>query len=96
MDLISLHKELFWDTSNSAINSLKSKRLIIERVFNFGSLDEFRTILQFYGMEIIKSEIVEAGWLDPKTLHFASTFLKIPKSKFRCYKRRQSHPVYWD
>lgn len=89
-------KELFWDIEISNSDALTSKRLIIERVLNFGTIEEWQYLLHFYGIELIKSEIVEAGWLDPKTLHFASTYLKIPKSKFKCYKRKRSHPVFWD
>lgn len=96
MDILNLRHELFWDLATKHPDSNKNRLLIIERVFMFGTMDELKTIILYYGIDTIKTEIINVGWFDNKTLHFASTFLKIPKSRFRCYKRRQSHPVYWD
>jgi len=72
----------------------KNRRIIIERVFSLGNLDEIKFIFKYYGTEIIKTEIVNAGSLDPKTLLFASEVLHIPKEQFRCYKRLQLTKIY--
>lgn len=87
---LPLRNTLFWDVDPARFDEQKNRRLIIERVFSLGNIEELKVIFKFYGREIIKKEIVRAGKLDPKTLHFASEILSIPKEDFRCYRRQQS------
>ena len=93
-DVMSSH--LFWDIDLSRFDMEKNKRLIVERIFMMGNKSQIRNIIQFYGLETIKKEIVKAGNLDKKTLNWVSIFLKIPKSKFTCFIRKQSTAVYWN
>lgn len=72
---------------------MANKRLIIERVFSLGNKVEFQSLLNFYGTDVIKSEIVNAGSLDKKTLNWASMFLHIPKNKFKCYIKKPSTTI---
>ncbi|OFY50654.1 MAG: hypothetical protein A2X22_04165 [Bacteroidetes bacterium GWF2_49_14] len=94
MDL-PIRKELFWDINAAELDPVKHRRLIIERVFSLGTLDELRVILQFYGKEIIREEIMKVGYLDPKTFSFVVSYLKIPKTKMTCYIRKQLRPQHW-
>lgn len=87
---LPLRDTLFWDVDPALFDEQKNRRLIIERVFTLGNIEELKVIFRFYGREVIRKEIVRAGSLDPKTLHFASDLLSIPKEEFRCYRRLQS------
>ncbi len=87
---LPLRDTLFWDVDPVLFDEQKNRRLIIERVFNLGNLEELKVIFRFYGREVIAKEIVRAGNLDPKTLKFASDILNIPKEEFRCYRKQQS------
>lgn len=91
---IAVSDLLFWDMDLSKMDPETNKRIIIERVFSLGNLDELKFIFRHYGTDTIRREIVRAGNLDRKTLQFASDILKIPKEEFRCYKRRQSAIIY--
>ncbi len=91
-----LSKHLFWDINVSHIDGQKNKTIIIERVFNRGDINDLQIIIKQYGIETIKREIVKAGFLDKKTLSWASSFLNIPKIGFRCYKKTQSKQVHWN
>ncbi len=82
---LNIRKELFWDVDLTKFDGQRNKRLIIERTFNMGNLKELKEIFNYYGIEIIKNEIIKSGYLDNKTLNFASTWLNIPLKKFRCY-----------
>ncbi len=93
---LQLRKELFWDVNMARLHVNKHARLIIERVFCYGTVEELREIFTYYGKEKIKKFIVNAGYLDKKTLNFASVYLRIPKEKFRCYEKRQSIPEHWN
>ena len=92
---LPIRKELFWDIDTDEMDPLKHRRLIIERVFTLGNLLEFSAIMQFYGRETIREEIMKVGYLDPKTFSFVVNILKIPKTKMKCYIRKQSRPQHW-
>jgi len=86
MEKLKVRKELFWDVDPDLFDEITNRRLIIERIFSYGTVDELVCLVSFYGVETIRKEIRQAGSLDKKTLEFASTFLNIPKQRFRCYK----------
>lgn len=77
----------FWDVDISKLHEVKSKRLIIERVFNFGSIAEMKLIKDYYGEKIIASTLCDLSYIDPKTLNFLALLFHLPKSKFKCYTR---------
>jgi len=93
---LDLSSNLFWDIDLENFDNIRNRRLIIERVFTLGDLDDLKEIIRFYGIEIIKEEIVKAGNLDKKTLAWAGIYLDIPKTRFRCYTKRQSEKTYWN
>ena len=92
---LPIRKELFWDVDLTRFDEDTHARLVIERVFCYGTVRELKIIFFYYGKEKIKKNIIDAGYLDKKTLSFASSYLKIPKEKFRCYKKKQSKQVHW-
>jgi hypothetical protein len=79
---------MFWDIDLNRFDIERNKRLIIERTFTMGSKVELRFIIRYYGLAVVKNEIVKAGYLDGKTLTWVSLFLNIPKNKFKCYIKR--------
>jgi len=91
-----LNPRLFWDTNPDNLDPEKSHRLIIERVFSLGSMDEINLLLRHYGRDVITKDITRVNYLDPKSLNFAAKLLDIPRSSFKCYKRRQSQIQHWN
>jgi hypothetical protein len=96
MFTLNLPKSLFWDLDINSLDDQKNRRLIIERVFSMGDLPDIKEIVCYYGFEIIKKEVIHAGNFDNKTLAWLSIFLNIPKTKFKCYIKRQSNQVLWN
>lgn len=93
---LNLPSTLFWDIDLENFNNIRNRRLIIERVFTHGDIDDLKEIIRFYGIDTIKEEIVKAGNLDKKTLAWASIYLDIPKSHFKCYTKKQSKKIRWN
>lgn len=93
---LNISKNLFWDIELSDFDNIRNKRIIIERVISLGDLPDVKEVIQFYGIETIKQEIVKAGYLDNKTLAWISNFLNISKTKFKCFTKKQSNRVHWD
>ncbi len=92
---LKLRPELFWDLNIREMNEQTHQRIIIERVITLGNLDEWKEIVNFYGLDDIKSAVINAGTLDPKTMSFIESYLGIPKEQLRCYTKKQSAPQYW-
>ena len=90
MEKLVIRKELFWDVDPDRLNEETNRRLIIERVFCYGTVDELADLVTFYGLEVIRDEIKRAGSLDKKTFEFVSTLLEIPKHSFKCYREKPS------
>ena len=79
----------FWDIDISKLDIVKSKRLIIERVLNFGNIKEIQYLMSIYDEKEIKHTICTLNYIDPKTLNFLSVLFDIPKNKFKCYSKKQ-------
>ena len=82
-----LRKSLIWDVTPYNLDADKNKRLILERVFSRGNIDEFRSVNQYYSKEEIRDAVKRIGFLDKKTLHFLSKTYHIKPGDFRCYKK---------
>lgn len=94
--LENLNKAYFWDTDFNRLDEEKSRRLIIERVMNYGNLREIQLLKSFYGTEEIISILCQLNYIDPKTLNFLSLYFHVPKTKFKCYTKRQLTPQPWN
>jgi hypothetical protein len=86
----------FWDIHIPEDIGKISRRLIIERVFSFGNLEEINFLISFYSREVILNELSKINYLDPKTLNFVSKVFKKPKNRFICYRRKRLMPQYWN
>lgn len=86
----SLSPRLFWDTDPEKVDMQKHKAFVIARVLEYGTFDDWKTILKYYGLEDIAETATKLRTLDKKTLAFISTISGIAKEKFRCYSNQQS------
>lgn len=91
-----LNRACFWDVDITKFDDEKSKRLIIERVISFGTLEEIKLVKEFYGLETVISILCKLNYIDPKTLNFVSLLFQIPKTEFKCYTRAQSTSQPWN
>lgn len=93
---ISLRPSLFWDTDVNTIDLHRHKAAVIERIVTRGRWEEFRELLQYYGKPTVKEVLLNARWLDKRTLSFCSAIFEMPITAFRCYKLAQLNPEHWD
>ncbi|MFK7972069.1 MAG: hypothetical protein AB8F95_17000 [Bacteroidia bacterium] len=82
---MKLPSYLFWDTDLDSIDFSENARFIIQRVIQKGSLEDWVTIKEYYGLEFIKKEILLMRNLDARTHTFFSAYFGISKYDFRCY-----------
>lgn len=85
---ITLRRSLFWDIPDGGINLERNKRLIIERVFSRGNIEEFKQINRVYSDNQIKQIVVQIGSFDRKTINFISKSYQINSKDFRCFTKK--------
>jgi len=93
---MTLPNYLFWDIDLNSLDFNKNARFVIQRVIQKGSINNWETIKAFYGLEIIKNEILKIRDLDPLTLNFFSIYFGIQKKDFRCFTMQQSIPKLYN
>jgi hypothetical protein len=86
----------FWDVDIDKLDVKKSRRLIIERVFGFGTADEIMHISNFYGTKEVLSVLKKLNYIDPKTLNFIAKFFNESVETFKCYTRKQLKIQHWN
>ena len=94
--LSKFSKNLFWDTELSQIRMEDHAPYIIQRVLEFGQMDDWRLINHYYGLERITEECKKMRTLDPVCLSFICTISHTKEEDYRCYHYRQSCPTLWN
>jgi hypothetical protein len=76
------------------IDYTKSVNFVLERVFGMGTENDIREVVRYYGLDIIKNEIVKIKVLDKKTINYLSFTFNIPKREFVCCKKNVYQNLY--
>ncbi len=95
-DIRKLSQHLFWDVDRDAVFFDKHRKLIIQRVLDYGLWNDWKIILNYYGLNQIAETAVTIRELDPRSVSLISVLTDIPKEKFLCYTMKQSTPKHWD
>ncbi|HEX2396156.1 MAG TPA: hypothetical protein VHI78_12485 [Bacteroidales bacterium] len=93
--LQSLQPQHFWDIDYQKINDIINKRLIIERIAEYGSLAELGAVIEHYGRKEVINTLTEVNWLHPKTLNFISKLFDVPKIAFKCFTPNPLKTQHW-
>lgn len=92
---LNISRNLLWDIDPAAFDPDKSVRLVVERVFSLGTIADLQELMRYYTKDQVIEAITNVGYLDNKTLNFASWYFNLPKKMFKCYKRKQSAHKHW-
>ena len=91
-----LNARYFWDVDLKGLDENSSYRLIIERVFTLGEVNEMNLLISLYGREKVVEVLCSLPCLDPKTLNFVSKLFHKSVKSFRCYQLKQSRHQFWN
>lgn len=95
MQTPGISHKAFWDVRFSEIDFEKHSLYVMEKVFNYGTWADQVAIMKFYGLNRIRKEIVNAGYLRKPVLSFLCVILHLQKKDFTCYTKMQFHPLPW-
>lgn len=93
---MNFSNRLFWDIDLNSLNTNELVRFIVERVITRGTLNDWITLKEFYGLQKIKEEILHIRSLDPKTLTFFSTYFNLEKKDFKCFSTKPFAPKHFN
>ena len=85
------NKRIFWDVVFENINYDAKANFVIERVFEWGDVEDIRNCRRYYGDEKVTEALLNAKFLPEHTMYFASAVINKPLKEFRCYILRQSN-----
>lgn len=91
----NLSKTAFWDVDMQTLDYETNARFVIEKVMNDGLWADIQEVMQYYGRDRVKSEVVQAAYLKKKTLSFCCAIFDLTPANFRCYTRQQLNPTPW-
>jgi len=94
--LSKFSKNLFWDVDASQLQMNAHAAYIIQRVMEYGQMDDWRLINRFYGLDKIVNVCQQLRTLDPVCLSFLCTISHTKPEQYRCYHFRQSTPTPWN
>lgn len=96
-DYISrLSSHLFWDMDQESVDMDTCPSQIIQRVLEYGTLDDWKLILSYYGLNKIVTVCRSLRTLDAKALSFICCISGTDKTQYRCYYITQSNPTRWN
>lgn len=91
-----LSQYLFWDMDVDLLDVETNSAQLIQRVLEYGELDDWRKIRDFYGLERIANDCKKLRSLNPKALSFVCAITGTKKEDYRCYHIRQSNLTHWN
>lgn len=89
-------RNLFWDIDISQLSMDEHAAYVIQRVLEYGQMDDWRLINKYYGLDRIVEECKQMRTLDPVCLSFVTTISHTKQEEYRCYHFRQSTPTLWN
>lgn len=87
---------IFWDIDKEQFDPDLYPSHIILRVLEYGTLEDWRLVKAFYGMDKIVDVCKKARTLDAVSLAFVCAMSGTQKEDYRCYRIRQSSPTLWN
>ena len=88
-------ENLLWDVNLNDLDMEHHKPYVLGRVLEFGKLNDWKLIRDYYGLEEIKRIGIEMKIMSPQALSFLSLITHTPENQFRCYTLLQSPNRPW-
>ena len=87
---------LFWDVVREEVDMDVHASFIVQRVLEYGTLQDWRLLRSYYGLDTIVALCKAMRTLDPICLSFICAVFNTSKEEYRCYITRQSNPTLWN
>ncbi|MGM9746923.1 MAG: DUF6922 domain-containing protein [Paludibacteraceae bacterium] len=92
----SLSPVLFWDMDKTHLDVQAHSAGLIQRVLEYGNLNDWRLTRDFYGIDRIVDDCKKLRTLDARALSFICAISDTKEEEYRCYHFRQLNPTLWN
>ena len=89
------NNNIFRDIKAESLDFDKNKHFIITRVLEYWSRGDFLLLVQLYGKENLRKDIILLKNLSLKTINFLCFYFDLDRNNFICYTKTQSAIVWW-
>ena len=86
--LRALSPHIFWNRDITKLDLNKNKKLIVERIIQYGLEKDEILLWKIYSYSLIKKIATNMDSLDYDRINYYSSILKVRKEKFKCYKNK--------
>jgi len=87
-------KALHWDTPWENLDSKLHSKYIIERILEYGDIDDLKWLFNEYPEDEIKETVKTSKRLSAKTAYFFSKILNIPEETILCIQQPYTQKQY--
>ena len=91
-----INPALLWDFGTIKPDYKKNKKIIIERVVEYGSLEDWNVILSIYGEEEVVLTIKTLTGISNQSLNFACKLFNLKRKDFKCYTKQPWRKAHWN
>lgn len=85
----NISQRAFWDVDFDKINYDINHKDVIRRVFQYGTMDDIYTIINYYGKEKTRLTLLNDKYLPEIAFNIASVIFDAKKDNFLCYTKNQ-------
>ncbi len=86
---------LFWDVEPEAIDFDKHRRWVVQRVLEYGRIEDWHAIRELYGLDSVVETAQQVRTLDPKAHAFLCLISGKSKDSFRCFTTKLYTRLHW-
>lgn len=86
---------LFWDIDLEELDMEKHKTFIVNRVLDYGMMQDWLYIRSYYGIDQLKEIALGIRSMRAKSLSFIAVVTHTPEDQFRCYEQIYSKNSHW-
>lgn len=90
-----IRDHLLWDCNLETFDYNTGKSIVVERVVQRGNMDDWLTIFNLYGVDIVIEEIKKIPYLNAKDLNFVHKIFEIPLNELKCYSKKPLQDRHW-
>ncbi len=89
--IAKLSPHLFWDIDTEKADMDTCPAQIIQRVLEYGTLEDWHLIRSYYGLDKIVAVCKTLRTLDPRALSYICCISDTSKEEHRCYHNKKSN-----
>lgn len=87
---------LFWDVPKESVNLEEHSEFIVKRVLEYGLMNDWNFIKEYYGLQRIVEIAKNFRELDKRALAYLCVISETPKEEFKCCNYQPLSQAHWN